>query len=63
MPTKKKVSAKSTAKARSGKRLAANRPTVAQQTAANMLNVQLLTVCFTVLCIVFALEAVWQFWL
>jgi CHASE3 domain sensor protein len=61
MPSKKKAPAKGKAKARTGTQRAATRSASAQQLAANLMHIQVLTICFTILCIVFALEAAWQY--
>ncbi len=62
MPTKKKAATKARSTSRPSPQRAATRPTSAQQLAANTVQIQVLTICFTLLCIVFAIEAFWRYY-
>jgi hypothetical protein len=69
MPNNKKATAKSRpvkARASGTKTKAAAAPRVKSKTtqqllAENRMHIQLLTICFTILCVVFAIEAYWQY--
>jgi hypothetical protein len=62
MPSKKApTKGKAKTKPRTTAQRAATRSTSARQLADNTRHIQLLTICFTILCVVFAVEAAWQY--